>query len=81
MLGITLGDGNEVEQRTVFPRTYCLARKRDIKQKYDRCYGKSLPCQGLKLTLNLMDVYKQGLTERLQGMVGRSIIDRGNCVC
>lgn len=77
VLGITPGGGNEVELH----RIYCLARKRDIKQTYDRCYGESLPCQGLKLTLTLMDVFEQGLVERLQGVVGRSTADRGDCVC
>lgn len=46
-----LGAGNEMEQRSLLYRTYCLARKRDIKQKCDRCYGKeSLASLELKFT-------------------------------
>ena len=81
VLGIRLGAGNEVGHGCLLYRTYCLARKRDIKQKCDGCYGKeSLPCQEMKFTLNLTDVQEQGVDEMLRSRVGRNTVDRGT-VC
>lgn len=57
MLEIMLGARNEVDQRSLLHTTYCLARKGDIKQMCDGCYGKeSLPSQELRFQLNLKGV-------------------------